>query len=193
MITAMDTRSYTSSTTNATTGRNEFAMQELTPEQQKLLLELRRRRQELLLEIQLTKEIDIKAKTPSRYDKSFNMEELSIMSRSNLLTQILKGMDHNYYRLVVELSLHLLKYDLNINEKSIFAAKDSIDALAQVKVLNISSASHCLKSGSLESVHFQAPIHICIRSRKFGWLGHTIRMPSTDVSRQAVSFNSQGS
>lgn len=27
MITTMDTRSYTSSTTNATTGRNEFAMQ----------------------------------------------------------------------------------------------------------------------------------------------------------------------
>uniref|UniRef100_A0A1B0FI49 Uncharacterized protein n=1 Tax=Glossina morsitans morsitans TaxID=37546 RepID=A0A1B0FI49_GLOMM len=49
MIGTMDTRSYASTAT----GRNDFVTPELTPEQHKLLLELRRRRQEILLEIQI--------------------------------------------------------------------------------------------------------------------------------------------
>uniref|UniRef100_A0A1B0BSC2 Uncharacterized protein n=1 Tax=Glossina palpalis gambiensis TaxID=67801 RepID=A0A1B0BSC2_9MUSC len=48
MIGTMDTRSYASTAT----GRSDFVTPELTPEQHKLLLELRRRRQEILLEIQ---------------------------------------------------------------------------------------------------------------------------------------------
>ncbi|KAL7739784.1 hypothetical protein ACLKA6_018030 [Drosophila palustris] len=51
MISAMDNfdnRSYGA----ISKGRSEFSMPELTPEQQKLLIELRRKKQELLLEIQ---------------------------------------------------------------------------------------------------------------------------------------------
>uniref|UniRef100_A0A6P4FFA7 Uncharacterized protein LOC108050646 n=1 Tax=Drosophila rhopaloa TaxID=1041015 RepID=A0A6P4FFA7_DRORH len=53
MISAMDNfdnRSYGA----ISKGRSEFSMPELTPEQQKLLIELRRRKQELLLEIQVS-------------------------------------------------------------------------------------------------------------------------------------------
>ncbi|XP_020809376.1 cytohesin-1 isoform X2 [Drosophila kikkawai] len=55
MISAMDNfdnRSYGA----ISKGRSEFSMPELTPEQQKLLIELRRRKQELLLEIQQIKD-----------------------------------------------------------------------------------------------------------------------------------------
>ncbi|XP_004527282.1 cytohesin-1 isoform X2 [Ceratitis capitata] len=56
MISAMDNRSYGAISKASTAGRSDFTTPELTPEQQKLLIELRRKKQELLLEIQQIKD-----------------------------------------------------------------------------------------------------------------------------------------
>lgn len=62
MISAMDNRSYGAISKASTAGRSDFTTPELTPEQQKLLIELRRKKQELLLEIQVSDFVDISIK-----------------------------------------------------------------------------------------------------------------------------------
>ena len=38
----------------------------------------------------------------------------------------------------------------------------------------------------------QAPIEFEIRKRKWGWIGHTLRKPASNVTRQALDWNPQG-
>ena len=38
----------------------------------------------------------------------------------------------------------------------------------------------------------QAPIDIEIRKRKWGWIGHTLRKPASNITRQALEWNPQG-
>jgi len=38
----------------------------------------------------------------------------------------------------------------------------------------------------------QLPIDREIRKRKWGWIGHTLRKPSANITRQALSWNPQG-
>lgn len=38
----------------------------------------------------------------------------------------------------------------------------------------------------------QNPVHIEILKRKWGWIGHTLRKPSSNVTRQALDWNPQG-
>jgi hypothetical protein len=38
----------------------------------------------------------------------------------------------------------------------------------------------------------QPRIDLQIRKRKWGWLGHTLRKSSDDISRQALEWNPQG-
>lgn len=37
------------------------------------------------------------------------------------------------------------------------------------------------------------PIHLEIRHRKWSWIGHTLRKPATDIAKQAIDWNPQGS
>ncbi|RUS72298.1 hypothetical protein EGW08_019944 [Elysia chlorotica] len=38
----------------------------------------------------------------------------------------------------------------------------------------------------------QTPIDIQIKKRKWGWIGHTLRKPPTDITRQSLKWNPQG-
>lgn len=38
-----------------------------------------------------------------------------------------------------------------------------------------------------------SPVHLQIRQKKWGWLGHILRRPPTDITRQAIDWNPQGS
>lgn len=38
----------------------------------------------------------------------------------------------------------------------------------------------------------QTPVKLDIRSRKFKWLGHTMRKPANDITRQSIEYNPQG-
>ncbi|RUS74162.1 hypothetical protein EGW08_018077 [Elysia chlorotica] len=38
----------------------------------------------------------------------------------------------------------------------------------------------------------QTPIDIQIKKRKWGWIGHTLRKPPTDITRQSLEWNPQG-
>ena len=38
----------------------------------------------------------------------------------------------------------------------------------------------------------QPRIDLQIRKRKWGWLGHTLRKPTDDITRQALEWNPQG-
>ncbi|RUS73880.1 hypothetical protein EGW08_018350 [Elysia chlorotica] len=38
----------------------------------------------------------------------------------------------------------------------------------------------------------QTPIDIQIKKRKWGWIGHTLRKPPTDIMRQSLEWNPQG-
>ena len=38
----------------------------------------------------------------------------------------------------------------------------------------------------------QAPIEIDVRKRKWGWIGHTLRKNSSNITRQALEWNPQG-
>ena len=38
----------------------------------------------------------------------------------------------------------------------------------------------------------EVPVSIQIRRRKWGWLGHTLRKPTNNITRQALSWNPQG-
>ena len=39
----------------------------------------------------------------------------------------------------------------------------------------------------------QVPVDVEIRRRKWGWIGHTLRKPHDEISRQALDWNPQGS
>lgn len=39
----------------------------------------------------------------------------------------------------------------------------------------------------------QTPIELDIRCRKYRWLGHTLRKPADDITRQSIEYNAQGS
>ena len=38
----------------------------------------------------------------------------------------------------------------------------------------------------------QTPIETEIRNRKWGWIGHTLRKPASNITRQALDWNPQG-
>ncbi|KAK7105447.1 hypothetical protein V1264_016822 [Littorina saxatilis] len=38
----------------------------------------------------------------------------------------------------------------------------------------------------------QLPAEELIRKRRWGWIGHTLRKPSTNITRQALRWNPQG-
>ena len=38
----------------------------------------------------------------------------------------------------------------------------------------------------------QDPVDLQIKKRKWGWLGHTLRKPATNITRQALKWNPQG-
>ena len=89
----------------------------------------------------------------------------------------------------------------NINVKSVLLYGAETWRINKATLIRVQTfVNHCLRIHWMDRVSnkdlwdrtHQAQIEIVILKRRWGWLGHTLRKPSTNITRQVLTWNPQG-